>query len=105
MSTDKFTVLTASNYSAWATQMKHILSVHDVWDVVSGDEKEPKEDDPKYVSEPGQRPTFEEDRKAHESKVAKANATVFANMSQPIVEEYKKYRIPSILWETLQKHY
>ena len=101
MSTDKFTipVLTTSNYSAWATQIEHILCVHGVWEVVSGTEEEPKEDDPKYGSEADQEPTFdfEQDSKAYKAKVARANATIFANMSQTIVEEHKKYKVPSIL--------
>ena len=51
MSIEKFTipVLTTSNYSAWAIQMEHILCVQSVWEVVSGDEKEPKKNDPKYA--------------------------------------------------------
>ena len=109
MSIDKFTipVLITSNYSAWATQIEHILCVHGVWEVVSGTEEEPKEDDPKYGSEADQEPTFdfEQDSKAYKAKVARANATVFANMSQTIVEEHKKYKVPSVLWQTLQKRY
>ena len=99
MSTDKFTipVLTTSNYSAWATQIEHILCVHGVWEVVSGTENEPHEDDPKYNSEADQQLTFEQDSKAYKAKVARANATIFANMSQTIVEEHKKYKVPSIL--------
>ena len=109
MSIDKFIipVFIISNYSTWATQIEHILCVHDVWEIVSGTEKEPKENDPKYGSEVDQESIFdfEQDSKAYKAKVARANATVFANMSQTIVEEHKKYKVPSILWQTLQKRY
>ena len=109
MSIDKFIipVLIISNYSAWATQIEHILCVHDVWEIVSGTEEEPKEDDLKYDSEVDQQLIFdfEQDSKTYKAKVARANATVFANMSQTIVEEHKKYKVPSILWQMLQKCY
>jgi len=118
MTTDKFTIpaLTPSNYSAWATQIEHILAVQGVWEVVSGDENEPqqpaapREDDQNEASAnaetpPAPSPTFEQDRIAYKAKVAKANAIIFSNMSQPIVEEHKKHKVPSVLWETLQKRY
>ena len=52
MSIDKFiiSVLIISNYSTWATQIEHILYIHNVWEVVSGIEKESKENDSKYNS-------------------------------------------------------
>jgi len=109
MSIDKFIipVLITSNYSVWATQIEHILYVHDVWEIISDTEKKPKENDSKYNSEADQQLTFDfvQDSKVYKAKMTRANATIFSNMSQTIVEEYKKYKILSILWQTLQKCY
>ena len=123
MSIEKFTipVLTTSNYSAWAIQMEHILCVQSIWEVVSGDEKEPKKNDPKYASEidsetdqqsssdlvlsPEQQLSLDQDCKVYKDKINRANAILFSNMSQTIVEEHKKYKIPFVLWDTLQKRY
>jgi hypothetical protein len=106
MTTDKFTipVLTPSNYYAWATQVEHILAVQGVWDIVSGEEKEPQQpevprddaindgsDSTPMTPTLAPSPTFEQDHAVHKVKVARANAVLFANMSQTIVEEHKKY--------------
>jgi len=94
--------------------MEHILCVQGVWEVVSGEEKEPEmprepreNDDPAANSETPPAPpappspTLEQDRIAYKAKVARANAVIFASMSQAIVEEHKKHKVPSVLWETL----
>ena len=111
MTTDKFTipVLTASNYSAWAMQIEHILAIQGVWEVISGDEKEPQQPEEPAPNDgsassgtpPAPSPTLEQDRIAYKAKVVRANAIIFSNMSQTIVEEHKKYKVPSVLWETL----
>ena len=88
--------------------------------MVSGDEKEPNKNDPKYASaipetdeqsssdhvlSPEQQLSLDQDIKVYKDKINKANAILFSNMSQTIVEEHKKYKIPFVLWETLQKRY
>ena len=42
---------------------------------------------------------------ACEAKVDKGNATLFANMTQTIVNEHKNHKEPAILWTALQKRY
>ena len=109
MSIDKFIipVLITSNYSAWATQIEHILCVHGVWKIVFDIEKKSKENDSKYNSETDQESIFdfEQDNKVYKAKIIRVNVIIFANMSQTIIEEHKKYKIPFILWQMLQKCY
>ena len=46
-----------------------------------------------------------QDLEACEAKVDKGNTTLFANMTQTIVNEHKNHKEPAILWTALQKRY
>ena len=61
-----------------------------------------KEPDIKYTHQStapafGQSVTYQQRLDAYEAKVDKANATLFANMTQSIVNEHKNHKLPAIL--------
>jgi hypothetical protein len=111
MSNDKFIIpaLVASNYSAWATQMEHVLCFQGVWDVVSGDEKAPTMDHPKYASasiqsnvqtstdaqpvlvilEPEQQAEFDEDCKVYKTKSQGPTLQSFPTCRSPSLRSTK----------------
>ncbi len=114
----KYTIplLSGSNYSAWSVQIEMILREKKIWKVVNGEEKKPAPDDDKYNTrlfsdsdddssdtQDFDSVTYQRDIEVFEAKVDKANATLFANMTQSIVNEYKNHKEPAILWATLQK--
>src|SRR4030095_14944996 len=106
-------LLNSSNYMAWAVQMEMILREKRVWKVVTREEKQPNPNDEKYTSQTTSPPTdqaletnlYQQDLEAFETKVDRANATLFANMTQTIVNENKNHKEPATLWTTLQKRY
>ena len=106
-------LLNASNYSAWSTQIEMILREKKVWKVVKGEETSPDPSDGKYTQETtsaafGQgvsASTYQQDLEAYETKVDKANATIFANMTQTVVNEHKTHKDPAALWSTLESRY
>ena len=116
---EKYTIplLSGSNYSAWSVQIEMILREKKIWKVVNGEEKKPAPDDDKYNTrlftdsddssdtQDFDSVTYQRDIEVFEAKVDKANATLFANMTQSIVNEHKNHKEPAILWATLQKRY
>ncbi len=117
---EKYTIplLSRSNYSAWSVQIEMILREKKIWKVVNGEEKKPVPDDDKYNTrlfsdsdddssdtQDFDSVTYQRDIEVFEAKVDKANATLFANMTQSIVNEHKNHKEPAILWATLQKRY
>ena len=117
---EKYTIplLNGSNYSAWSVQIEMILREKKIWKVVNGEEKKPVPDDDKYNTrlfsdsdddssdtQDFDSVTYQRDIEVFEAKVDKANATLFANMTQSIVNEHKNHKEPAILWATLQKRY
>ena len=95
-------LLNASNYSAWSVQIEMILREKKIWKVVNGEEKKPDPNNEKYMPQStapafGQLVTYQQDLDAYEAKVDKANATLFANMTQTIVNEHKNHKLPAIL--------
>jgi len=113
MTSEKYNIplLNSSNYVAWAVQIEMILREKRVWKVVTGEEKKPNPDDEKYTSQIAtldqaqETTTYQQDLEAFESKVDRANATLFANMTQTIVNEHKNHKEPASLWTTLEKRY
>src|SRR5204862_8007968 len=49
--------------------------------------------------------TYQQDLEVYEAKVDKANATLFASMTQTIVNEHKNHKEPVVLWTTLENRY
>src|SRR4030095_11931685 len=98
---------------AWAVQIEMILHKKRLWKVVTGEEKQPNPNDEKYASQTTTPTTdqaletklYQQDLEAFETKVDRANAMLFANMTQTIVNENKNHKEPVTLWTTLQKRY
>ena len=71
-----------------------ILREMKIWKVVNREEKKPDPNNEIYTPQStapafGQLVTYQQDLDAYEAKVDKANATLFANITQTIVNEHK----------------
>ena len=86
-----------------------ILREKKTWKVVNGEEKKPAPEDNKYNTHlfsdsddhSSDTQDFDSvtyrDTEVFEAKADKANATLFANMTQSIVNEHKNHKLPAIL--------
>ena len=115
MTSEKYSIplLNASNYSAWSVQIEMILRERRVWRWLTEKRNARPNQREIYLSinssclrsryRSNHLPT--QDLEACEAKVDKGNATLFANMTQTIVNEHKNHKEPAILWTALQKRY